>query len=411
MRAILFLLTWMVITSIPQLNAQNSASDSAIPYELTSSQWKHVQKKWARKNVDATLYLSDSTTRKGQLVAVNDSVVLLWKGEGMYYPGAADSMITEFPLEEVDSVHVASRFIDPRGGRKGMLIGGGVGLVTGVGLIFAGQGYLHPLIAAPALPLGMLIGYAVGKTNKHKYYEKKIANTAMRTYALFPSGMPSQNNSDSVAKKSPLINHIFPAKLISLSVYTGLPRAAFQFGNPNELSMNRAIAIGVNITPNWSAEVQGNIIKLDGYLPANGHLLLRKERWRNLHATANFSVFKTGRFHDRWYQLLVGGGYTFAAVDNLGFAYMGAHLTSYSNRYEFKKNVHGAHLQVKAQLFAGPRLAFFCMANTVFLPSVTLPECRVTDPTSGESIALEEVNANLSWSSVNFGLQFYFRRN
>lgn len=132
--------------------------DQNIPYELSTKEWKYVQRVWEKSCYPVTLYPKGGSPGNGQILFRNDSVLILWADSKTFInPYKADSLIKVFNTSFIDSL-CGYRYYQFKDKGNGLLWGPLAGLVHGIVMLIVvgGGGALF------VLPITIGAGFAIG---------------------------------------------------------------------------------------------------------------------------------------------------------------------------------------------------------------------------------------------------------
>jgi hypothetical protein len=169
-----------------------------VPYGLTEREWEKINRIWKMQSRPVTLQVRD-TAFNGQIVFVNDSVLLFWMNPSSFInPYAADSLLRSFQTDSILQI-LADGKISKKWWEKGIYRGTILGLGSGIVLvIFVGQGWVPFYFAFVPAIIGTGIGWSVDKVIARKQAQvpmkdkKKISlqEAGSAKYSLFPDSVP-----------------------------------------------------------------------------------------------------------------------------------------------------------------------------------------------------------------------------
>ncbi len=241
MKRITFFLSFCVLFFLQQQGFGQGVTQhkepAGVPRGISWHDWEKMDKHWQPYSTQLYITKKDGTATEGQLIWMNDSLVMVRKSFSL--PGGImnPNEITNIRIPDIASMKVRL------GGHpyQGMIIGIVAGVIPGfvTGAILAQGWTIIPAIVLGAITAagGGTIGSFMQKANRKQVYEisaEKLNGpqlSRLRESAIFPDrlpelqnrmGEPSLHDFELLVKQSPMMQRAFPVNKWALSIHTSL---------------------------------------------------------------------------------------------------------------------------------------------------------------------------------------------
>lgn len=400
------------------------ASQSTTHSGLDSVSWENANARWTKKLQLIRILTTDSTEHIGQILAVSDSVLLMYEDDGLPDITRSDSLVHSYLIDDVTSIffitdaHVMER--TPVFGT----IGTALGVVVGTSLhIFLPGNVFHPVFIAPIAGAGLLGGLGIGArkndtvhadtviicTREH-FKDTAAPNESELIWSTYPytiwqdsvpegvlissSGVEvdSMFTFEALVESSRNIKRTFPLNRLHVSVsekftatkYTDILTAESMW------MLNAGCSLG-----KWSVDVYYSVsnVELETRTPEKQRAAID-----GTHGVLCLSYLfvKRDRFAAQPFQFGVGLGAAFSTYD------FHDNISGYDKWYA---NTVGAMAKLDFQWFFSSRLSLVADLQQTFFQNVMLPQW------DWSQISTTSANGEIfhpAYTQFGLGMRFHF---
>lgn len=374
------------------VRSQEIKNDS-LPYNLTKDEWNKVNETWSHKSRMIYVQTKDSTMHYGQLLAVNDSALVLYESEHMVNVVQQDSLMNSIRRNDVAAIFSLEPKHRFKSSTRGAVAGGAIGAAIGTTLhVLVRDKKFHPVFIAPVAGIATLFGAAIapGKsedklmdtvwictpaevrdTSAEGRYEF-IASTYR--YTLFPEQFPAAVHwtgssfsadttisFDVLAAASPRMTTVFtPARgYFSVSAKADFSQHDDQLAGGELLLFN----VGYRVNRRWSVDVYyGNsrsVVRMNTLSAGNGVM-----RTSNSALTCSYALLPHDRINLKRAQCYAGVGVAYSLVS----IYDATPGRSYIN-----EEAWGFMCKMDCAVFLTHRIAVVADVQQTFIQPARLP--------------------------------------
>ena len=223
--------------------SRNASAADSVPFGLKPQEWYKMQEIWARRYDPVKVLLPNGNLLEGQILYLhNDKLVLHYEGRTFINQYVSGNEIISLHRDSLVNISYSPELTQRLMG-SGLFWGTTAGIAAGVGLFFAGGGWIHPVIIAIPTLAGAGIGGYIDFKNNSKATEPLFldlnSEKARERYVLFPDHLPglkdkgeqlpvftperlSSVNYDKLLNASPMTRKLLGTTTISISGHAGM---------------------------------------------------------------------------------------------------------------------------------------------------------------------------------------------
>jgi hypothetical protein len=433
------------------LSAQNSEGNI---YGFSNKENKRFDKYWIRRSSLFNINYNDSLRITGQPLFVADNELFLLKPSQFFINSMVlDSQIQIIPLKSISNIYLSDKYNKRSSGKIGAIIGSGVGIIYSSLLVYAGMGYIPPIIIPPSAAVfgftGGLIGWSFFNSKKeyniyNKSEEDKTIEYRIEKHLLFPDSLPGFINiSDKeqividtttvhktrllheMLNYSPKMKKVFREHKFAISGEYG----NYIFNNNDLIFPLNSLGIDFLYSLNKKFYLEY------GYKYREYQIELGMTRYlgseyvfeRYLRGTVNKNHILYGHYNLIPYSQFTNQKIRISVALGLGHSNLNEEITnSYTfdnidensdnpdSNYEYywetirlDNNLLSVHTKLEIEYKIIKYLSIYSNFDKFFLKKIEIPAFEFTHPNTGEFIRVDNSEINLSGIDLMFGMRIW----
>ncbi len=425
----------LMLVECPAQNLSNHplAADS-VPYGLKPEEWNKMQEVWFRKNQHLKVMLPDGNLVDGQILHI-------YKDTAIFYTDRT-SFINQYVAEnEIVYLHQDSLYNNsniqgykPNLIRSGLFWGTTAGVAAGIGLYFAGGGWVSPAIIAVPILAGGGIGGLIDLKNRKKksvpYFPDFNSEKTRERYVLFPDHLPvlpgtsehlpciapasfTNADFDDLIKASPFLRSLFGKPLFSIAGHTGLTSIEKNHGN---FIMNAGLSLAFRPLTRLKTGYRYNqVLALENtlieYTDYNSDLFFHQHAGTIVSHTffVKYVPLAANQFLTNRFEVSAGIGSSFNSLYNQSHIRHNESWEVLSDNEGTYRNV-GLILMSDLDFYVSRDFSIYLSLNKTISKPLKPEDLTAAHPITNDDIFFETKEVYPDRFDIVFGLQFHFLR-